>query len=645
MLELDEILDRVNTMEDDRAGYVTAATRWEDMWRLKASDKSPEQALDEDGQELVVTPQPYNVVHLGRRLISQDPRIEVPSTDVDSKEGEAASRRERFLTAFWQRANKERGSIVVADATWQALVRGRYCLEVTWVKDILPERQRNNRLPILVRTLDPLNVGVKRGPLWTEYAYHKYRERRSTVRMRYPDLDWTEIKPASRLAYRDEIDVIDYWWTDESDGAIWHSVLVDKQFAIEPVRTEYPDIPIIEGYGDNAPIRDEEMRGISLLFPIDGLWQYSCRLASQIGTGLLWAFWPAILVSNEGGVEVPDFQVRPGTTTSVPYGTRVDVVRSDVNLPLANNMVQAIEKMSQESTFPGVMYGDAGSMSAGYGVSILTDAARGRIALFRRNLETGFEHANELILGLVETFAGKQGVTAWAKSEKSGEIFRETLKPADIKGNYENLVTLTPQVPSDDQAKQTLGLRMVQEKIMSKKTFRDRFANFTFPDDEKTRIDIEAALEDPAFAAKNALKAFQATFPDTWDKLIAGTPLEAEAQKQEALENPPPPVFAPPWQAPPMPNGMPNGMPPDMGMMPPGPLGGAPDMGGPGGPIQPPGLAMDSGLPPEMQGQLTPEMMGLGPDLDPAVWAQLMGQPLSPNEELNQLSGLPPGLL
>jgi len=54
---------------------------------------------------------------------------------------------------------------------------------------------------------------------------------------------------------------------------------------------------------------------------------------------------------------------------------------------------------------------------------------------------------------------------------------------------------------------------------------------------------------------------------------------------------------------------------------------------------------MDSGLPPEMQGQLTPEMMGLGPDLDPAVWAQLMGQPLSPNEELNQLSGLPPGLL
>lgn len=655
MLELDDILDRIRQTEEDRGDYAKAAVQWENMWSLKAFDKPAVVALEEDAQEQVTVPTPYNVVHLGRRLISQDPRIEVPSTDADSKEGEAASRRERFLTAFWQRANKEQGRIVVSDSTWQSLVRGRHCLEITWVKDLLPERLQKRRLPILVRTLDPLNVGVKRGPLWTDYAYHKYRDRRSNVRQRYPDLVIEDGSRTSNLAYRDEVEVTDFWYTNQEDGAIWHAVIVDKQFAIDPVKTEYPDIPIIEGYGDSAPLRDEEMASLSILAPLDGLWQYHCRLASQVGTGLLWAFWPAILVSNESGVEVPDFDVRPGTTTQVPFGTRVDVVRSDVNMPLAQQMISMVDRFGQESTFPGVMYGDSGNMQAGYGVSILADAARGRVALFRRNLESTIEHANELILGLVETFAGNQGVTVWAKSDKSGEIFHETLKPKDIKGNYENMVVLAPQVPSDDVQKQTMGLRMVDSGIMSKKTFRDRHANIIFPDDEKTRVDIERAQEDPAFAAKVALKAFQDTYPDTWQRMIAGTPLEEEAQKQAMQDMQPPPgmhlmpdgtmmpdaAMMQPGMLPPGQSPISNlpGMPP--GMMPPQ----NPNTPPPQGPIQPPGLMMDTGVPPEMQGQLTPEMMGLGPDVDPILWAQIMGQPLPPGEELDQLSGMPPGMI
>jgi hypothetical protein len=41
----------------------------------------------------------------------------------------------------------------------------------------------------------------------------------------------------------------------------------------------------------------------------------------------------------------------------------------------------------------------------------------------------------------------------------------------------------------------------------------------------------------------------------------------------------------------------------------------------------------------EQQGQLTPELMGLPPGMDPAMFAQLMGQPLPPGEELNGLLG------
>lgn len=647
MFEIEEILDRVDELEEERAPYRRAAEDWEKMWALKAFDKPAERALEEDAQEQVTVPTPYNVVHLARRLISTDPRIEVPAADANDDEDQAAVRRERFLSAFWQRANKEQRRVIAADVAWQALVRGRFVLEVTWVKDLLPKRLKERRLPILVRTLDPMNVGIKQGPLYTEYAYHKYTERRSAIKQRYPDLDLGDTKGKSRggMYSEDELDVIDFWWTDQSDGSIWHAVLVDRHFAIEPVQTDYPDIPIVEGYGDSAPVKEEEFRSVSILHPIKGTWEYHCRLASQVGTGLLFYFWPAILVSNDSGQEVDDFEVRPGTTTTVPPGTNVNIVRADVNVPLAQNMISMIDRMQQESTFPGVMYGDSGSMQAGYGVSILADAARGRVNMFRRNMESAIEHADELILGLVETFAGRDGVKVWAKSEKSGEIYHEVLTPSDISGNYENMVSLAPQVPSDDLQKQTMGLRMVQDGIMSKRTFRDRQANIMFPDDEETRITTERMWDDPAFASKKALRAFQETYPDSWQTLIAGTPLEQEAQKQEEAKRKEemanmPPELAAMLAGGPMPG---PGMPPMQGAMPgPGPMG--PPMMGPGGapPIQPDGMGPVLG-PPEAQGMLTPEMMGLGPTPPPGLFQEMTGQPLSEEDMLRQQLGLPPG--
>lgn len=371
-LTAEEIQSHVLDTELARAGYVQAADVWEKMWTLQLYDKTPKQVLLREGREQVTLPTPYNIVHLARRLIASEPQIEVPAEDNEHDDDDSADKRQRWLSAFWQRTNREQRRDIIADAAWQVLVRGRCVFEVKWIEDELPKRYKGNRLPVLLRTLDPLNVGVKTGPLYTEYAYHKYRQERSLAAQRYPNIKKSSLWRDNDARYgrlsgvASEVEVIDYWYCD-GDGAVWNAVLVDGIFAKQPKKTPYPDIPIIEGYGDASPLEDEEYKSLSILHPIKDLWPYQCRLASQVGTGLLFYFWPAILVSNEMGQEVPDLDIRPGVTTPVPMGTKVEMVRGDVNVPLAQTMLTQIDAHIQQSTFPGVMYGQApGQMSAGY---------------------------------------------------------------------------------------------------------------------------------------------------------------------------------------------------------------------------------------------------------------------------------------
>lgn len=677
-LTIEEIDARVKDTEQSRAGYTAAAAVWEKMWTLQLFDKKPQDTLTREGREQVTLPTPYNVVHLARRLIASEPRIEVPSEDNESDDDDSADRRQRWLGAFWQRTNREQRRDLIADIAWQVLVRGRCVLEVKWVYEELPKRLKGNRLPVLVRTLDPLNVGIKTGPLYTEYAFHKYRQERGLAAQRYPNIKKSSIWRDNETRYNrysgkaSEVEVVDFWYCD-GDGAVWNAVTVDGIFAKQPKKTDYPDIPIVEGYGDSSPIEDEEFKSLSILAPIKDLWPYQCRLASQVGTGLLYYFWPAILVSNEMGQQVPDLDIRPGVTTPVPMGTKVEMVRGDVNVPLAQTMLQAVEGQIQQSTFPGVMYGEApGQMSAGYGVSILADQARGRIAQFRNNLESTLEHVNELVLGLIETQAGDDGVRVWGRSESSGSLYHEVLQPKDIQGQWHNLVNLSPQITTDDAQKQTLGLRMVQGGIISKRTFRDKIMTMAFPSDEQERIELEKALESPQMQPKVMLRAVQSYFPDTWQEVIKATPFEQVAMQDDAPQGPPPNGGPPPGMMPPGMQGPPQGGPPmpPPGMMPPN-GGPPPGMQGPppgmlppgmppelaslppeviqqllaqgGPPVQPAGLA-GPGVPPQMQGQLTPELLGMGagqnPEAVPGMYQQMIGQPMNPNEELDALAML-----
>lgn len=624
-ITVSDIQERVSRLEDKRTDYRRAAEAWEEAWSLKAFKRTPEEAITQDGQEQVTLPTPFNVVNLASRLINTTPKIDIPPGATTRDADEVSEKCERWLTAMWQQANKQQNRNLIADAIWWALVRGRFVFEVKWVGDVLPKGVKKRTLPILIRTLDPLNVGVKRGPLYTEYAYHKYTDDRLNIKQRYPKLKLEKHRIGNwRRDEEDEIEVIDYWWTDYETGRIWNAVIVEEEFAKKPTETDYPEIPIIESYGDTVPLDNETYRGMSILHPIvaTGLWKYQCRLASQMGTGLLWYFWPAITVMNEDGRQIDDIKVGPGLTTPVPMGTKIEMLQMQPNVPLAQTVDGMVDGQIQNSTFPGVMYGKApGDLQAGYGVSLLSDAAKGRIKSTLENLEYGIARVCEMGLGLVSEFGTSKGVDVWGMDDKSGIPYRLTLTPKDIESYQETIVSLKPVIPNDQMAQQTLGMRLVGDKIISKRTFRDKWMQIPVPSDEASRIQYEMALENPELQQAMADYAIEKYEGEDW---------------RERLGLQPPPSPQPP-------PGPPPGMPP-MGP-PPGMAGPPPPMGPPPPPpgLQPPGMGtpVGGGVPPVMAGQMEAEMLGLPPGMPPELFAQMMGQPLPPAEQDNLMMGLP----
>lgn len=665
-LTLDEILARVRQSENELQEYRQTAIGWEKMWRLQPGfTKDWRQAVQEDGREQVITPDPMNIVSMGSRLIDDTPHIDVPPRSETDDDIKRAAKVEKWLTAAWQYLCTNQGRNILEDAKWQALVRGCFCLEVLWVKDKYPKKMQKYKFPILVRTLDPLCVGIKRGPFYTEWAYHRYMKDMAWVRQEYPDVELSNAPgyhdPLGIYGKDNEqyVTVTDFWYTDEN-GEPWNTVLIEDRFGKEPEQmTGYPCIPIMEGYGDSAPTFDETGRRISILAPIDGLWQYKCRLTSLQATAVLWATWPFTTIQTEGGELPPDFQIRPGETEVVPAGTKIDHIVPPVNLEVINSIMTAVDASIQQSSFPAVMYGDPSGIQSGFGVNTLQQASINRVNTPRSYLEMVIREVNELMLCLVDMNAGRKGVSVYAKDYATRSAYSSLLTPKDIDGYYCNTVTLQNTVAQDEIAKINILSMLADKGVLSKMTVRDNIHLVDVPADEEGRVWIERALESQDMAPRTMLANWMVRYPDTWKNLIKGTMLEKAAQDMGLLKPPPPPPpQAPPGGGPPPPGappgpggplpqpggppGMAGGPPPGPPPEPPGPPPGPP-MGPPPGPPPlgpeplPPQMNGAPMLPPAMQGQMEPEMMGLPPVGNAPLNQAMMGQPMTDQEMINNM--------
>lgn len=661
-----DISDAVAEMEADRSEWRKAAEVWERMWKLQRTSDGADRYTrkDIDAVESITTADPFNIVQLVQRFVASDLRMEIPYLSVDDDDDERSETMEEWGTSFWQRACRQQGRNLTDDMTWYSSVRGRGVIHTSWVKDSLKKMGLDGRrLPILPRTLDPMDAGVQRGPYWADYGYHQYEAKAAYIKQMYPDFKFPDQKYSWQNPKKN-YKVIDFYWLDK--GSIWNAVTIGGEFVKAPVKTDYPELPLVEWYADGAPIDDELARSLSILHPIADLWLYKCELASAIGTGLLYYFDPIVKAVGFS----KEIEIEPGAVINLNTGQDIDFVRGEPNVPMADKMLQLIQTSMDQSTFPAVLYGESGGVQAGFAINNLATQARNRIKTIRGNLEGALEAVFEQAFAIVEIMGKEEGVDVWGKSSMTERSRPIHLDKKVIRGNYANEISLVPEIPTDETGRIQIWLQMVKEGIVSKATMRNRAINIPLPRDEETRIQIEAAIADPSLAPKVNLRAFQRRFKkDTLELLISGTPLEQVAQQEEqwkqqkkmekeqakqerqmqkqmeeaqqnAAMNPPmPPGMPPGLGGPPMPT-PPSPLPGPMGAEAGSPLPPPnPDFGAPGteppNPMQPPGM---TNIPPQAAGQLSRADMGVNPTSPVGAFQEAIGQPLPDNEILQRLA-------
>lgn len=652
-LTVDHILERVERVERTRSGWKSSVERQRAMVAGDAGFQDSFKNAYAKGQEQVVTPRPYNVMNLAMRQVGTRPKVEVPPAEAEDGKTANAEKIERWLMAAWQRINETQQRNVIGNNWMNSFRDGKHVFAVKWLDVDKRPRLDKTKFPMAVIPVDPLEVGVYEGPIYPHYIYRKYDTKLISVLQYYPELAKSDL--GGRLAEKlnkylrndvvnedEEVEVIDWWGVDPDDGEILNAVLIDDTFAMQPEPTSYPGIPYIVGRGDHFPGMGDEWDGMGLLAPIDGLWQAECRQLSYLATGVLHHFWSAVAYENEAGIDIPDFDARPGQHFRVPAGTKFHRLSADPNVPMLDNLNQRIVAFLDQATFPAVMYGEQpGQIQAGYAINQLAQAAGGRINAFRESMQMSVAHVNKMMLALLEENAGSKGVSIWGKDERQGDSYRLTLTPEEIGGYYENIVTLLPVTPTDDTAKAALWLQWFQAGLVSAQTTRDKGMGENLPPDEQSRVLLDKVMMNeelqPAVNVLTLLKYHQDDKERAMLLIKASPSLKAAAEQMEILPPPPPPPAPapPPFEMgpdnmaqmpPPPPDPMMMQPPPppmDMGIQPPSPFDGGPINGG--------------GIPPVMAGQLEPENIGLMPNESPLVTQPILNGGMTDQEILDQL--------
>ncbi len=515
----------------------------EEMRRLRFMELTPD-VPQEIEPEVVVTPYSYTFVRQAVGLLTADPiSITVPPAGEGDMAVEDASRMEVFLSALLAQLARQGDQDAIERFIECLIADGHGCLRCLWAPQFwrgYPRRKdqreadynkaseewkRGRPIPISLSWVDPLNVY----PIWSEAGgleavlevdqrdllsldpsrFNRVADRKGRVQ---PELwDFARTKGQEKLL------VFRQLWTRERLIYAVEDVIVHDE------AHRYGAPPYVYAMGDSVSTRDPAKMGLSMLFPLRHLQPYFDRLLSQKGTGIRFATWPTLVYEQtpallpegpEGSEadEAAELQILPGRVLPIRPGEKLYFLGWQGSGPDIDKQLAMIKSMMDQSTMPGVMFGDPGGANTGYAINQLQTGARVQFKPCTAHAAKAIEQLLQIILDIIE-YRAKQTVYVYVAPEQAGKGRKNAsgwigLGPEDIRGWRQVQVRVNRVMPTDKYAVSSMMQNEVRSGLRSELSAMEQIG-IEQPDAEWRRILIEAWKKTPevrAFMTQQALK-------------------------------------------------------------------------------------------------------------------------------------------
>jgi|TARA_R110000822_G_scaffold128877_5_gene264829 hypothetical protein len=464
--DLDEILSLQHNTESYFAGFHAECEKVDDYYFGRNEIATPE------GFDAIHTSQAASIINVATDHVDvNNAAIDVP---LSSPRGKArAEKLKKFYHGVWLNIR----SPVKQTAAKHAFAYGIGWFKTTWDADRWPNspkmsdykdlqeykdaledfmEQRNIKFPIIAENINPRRLVWDTSRIGPRWAIESYDMACADVKQMYPE--WTDETEMTELAQWSE-----YWdekWyvfiaNNEVVASGEHGYGFFPYVAVQPARSlDWDDRPPHERY-----------RG--LYSGIYDLLDEHARLTTAYSAIIRNTAWRTLdFIGPEHLAEKArdNYEIFSGMNV-VPAGVEI---RPSPMVQVPPDLLQElsiIETQIEQATFPNVIRGARPrGVSSGFGISVL--AGMGRLVF--QGVADGMAHAIEICNGnfakLIENKA-KGKLTVHARSEIHS--FDQTIGPEDVRGYYENIVTLKAEAPEEREREALLAVRLLQAGIIS----------------------------------------------------------------------------------------------------------------------------------------------------------------------------------
>mgnify|MGYP005816934319 FL=1 len=357
-------------------------------------------------------------------------------------------------------------------------------------KDALSDfmEDRDLSFPFVVSVVNPKNLIWDDSKTRTKWAIEYTQRTVRDIQRRYPE--WTTQKDGNQIAQW-----MEYW--DEE----WVAYLADDQIVWGPHKHGYGFLPYTQvmpvhsyTFEDGTP--QERYRGI--LNNVHSLLDEEARLITQLGAIVRTTAYRTLDFAGpraQAEEAAEDYELFGGKNV-LPPGVEVRVSPMVQTPPDLFQQLNIVQTLIEQATFPNVVRGvRPKGVSSGFGISVLSGMGRLVFQGVADGLRHSIERINEKFAKLVEhKLMGR--VTVHARSEVHN--FDQSIGPEDIKGYYENVVSIKAEAPEEREREALLALRLHSAGVISLYEAQRR-AGIINPLEEQMQINAEQLMKSPEF--------------------------------------------------------------------------------------------------------------------------------------------------